>query len=89
MSQSLPNQVNDFNNVMSVDLGDEQVLSQSLPNQVNDFNHLTGWSFGQSPTRRNPFQTRSTTSIFGTDEGDKLLRQMSQSLPNQVNDFNL
>jgi len=37
---------------------------------------------------RNPFQTRSTTSIW---TGIKILRRknmLSQSLPNQVNDFN-
>jgi len=39
MSQSLPNQVNDFN--LPVVVAPEMVgmLSQSLPNQVNDFNN--------------------------------------------------
>jgi len=38
LSQSLPNQVNDFNplNLDGPDL--KAQLSQSLPNQVNDFN---------------------------------------------------
>jgi len=38
VSQSLPNQVNDFNKVMRVFVSIVVVLSQSLPNQVNDFN---------------------------------------------------
>jgi len=38
-------------------------VSQSLPNQVNDFNP-TGEVYTTPPcTSRNPFQTRSTTSI--------------------------
>jgi len=38
MSQSLPNQVNDFN-TLEENRGKNAVeLSQSLPNQVNDFN---------------------------------------------------
>jgi len=43
---------------------------------------------------RNPFQTRSTTSISGRVGGWSVLRfshpgRVSQSLPNQVNDFNI
>ena len=40
MSQSLPNQVNDFNKAPSGDPGGGVKTSQSLPNQVNDFNFL-------------------------------------------------
>jgi len=37
VSQSLPNQVNDFN-LMKRFFNTMAILSQSLPNQVNDFN---------------------------------------------------
>ena len=87
MSQSLPNQVNDFNE----DLRGSSCfagVSQSLPNQVNDFNRQDlairaarqkgvaipskpgqrlqsngGFSLNFWRFCRNPFQTRSTTSI--------------------------
>jgi len=40
------------------------VMSQSLPNQVNDFNHREGMHTLQTQKYcRNPFQTRSTTSM--------------------------
>ena len=43
MSQSLPNQVNDFNKLYAVEAnGFVRHLSQSLPNQVNDFNMVKG-----------------------------------------------
>jgi len=87
-------------------------MSQSLPNQVNDFNDLVlGFSPCSFPCR-NPFQTRSTTSIptspiatgkerrvaipskpgqrlqFFCPTGQRRNIMKSQSLPNQVNDFN-
>jgi len=40
MSQSLPNQVNDFNAPRFFRWGALEELSQSLPNQVNDFNSV-------------------------------------------------
>ena len=43
----------------------EERVSQSLPNQVNDFNPGYGKPLALSRTCRNPFQTRSTTSIRG------------------------
>jgi len=63
-------------------------LSQSLPNQVNDFNMTTRFFNAQEKACRNPFQTRSTTSIFAGGEWEDRYRAKSQSLPNQVNDFN-
>jgi len=62
-------------------------LSQSLPNQVNDFNDNGGIEAEEIDACRNPFQTRSTTSIKVSDAGI-FSDPMSQSLPNQVNDFN-
>jgi len=62
-------------------------LSQSLPNQVNDFNDCLPLPQSRRPGCRNPFQTRSTTSIRG-GRGRPALGFLSQSLPNQVNDFN-
>jgi len=38
MSQSLPNQVNDFNLQQRLRAAGGGAVSQSLPNQVNDFN---------------------------------------------------
>jgi len=38
LSQSLPNQVNDFNRPGTQEAPCEEWVSQSLPNQVNDFN---------------------------------------------------
>jgi len=38
-------------------------MSQSLPNQVNDFNYCKRSTETGSPSSRNPFQTRSTTSM--------------------------
>jgi len=62
-------------------------VSQSLPNQVNDFNKRSTPPRPRPPRRRNPFQTRSTTSIRpGPARPGR--PDMSQSLPNQVNDFN-
>jgi len=64
-------------------------VSQSLPNQVNDFNRFTPRPRPTPvPRCRNPFQTRSTTSISGRKTLGEILSKMSQSLPNQVNDFN-
>ena len=40
MSQSLPNQVNDFNGLSQAEVLVALYLSQSLPNQVNDFNKV-------------------------------------------------
>jgi len=63
VSQSLPNQVNDFNMKKLIAKCLRGEMSQSLPNQVNDFNRF-GSCGDYSCTRcRNPFQTRSTTSI--------------------------
>jgi len=64
-SQSLPNQVNDFNARNPVNLwGIRTGLSQSLPNQVNDFNIIDIDTQNSRKPCRNPFQTRSTTSIL-------------------------
>jgi len=88
-------------------------VSQSLPNQVNDFNVKTALGDFPGSGSRNPFQTRSTTSITVTHSityrnsigvaipskpGQRLqsffmlnlevIDGVSQSLPNQVNDFN-
>jgi len=41
VSQSLPNQVNDFNEVGASARYDKGEISQSLPSQVNDFNGVT------------------------------------------------
>jgi len=90
-SQSLPNQVNDFNPLIPV--GEDQLVVQY--NCRNPFQtrsttsiigkHLDSFKHYMS---RNPFQTRSTTSICGQIESIELRTTMSQSLPNQVNDFN-
>jgi len=40
LSQSLPNQVNDFNEFEGASAPSNIDMSQSLPNQVNDFNRL-------------------------------------------------
>jgi len=63
-------------------------MSQSLPNQVNDFNNMTYYGGEVTPPSRNPFQTRSTTSIQGRKGCRQGHPKLSQSLPNQVNDFN-
>ena len=64
LSQSLPNQVNDFNLSGKQDNGRAGRKSQSLPNQVNDFNTMLTQLHQDGPRLcRNPFQTRSTTSI--------------------------
>jgi len=73
MSQSLPNQVNDFNTIESnLNFLRVFIMSQSLPNQVNDFNkEVSGWiHFSQEG--RNPFQTRSTTSIRAYRDTNRL-----------------
>jgi len=88
LSQSLPNQVNDFNEGQSVKLGLRIFLSQSLPNQVNDFNRASRVRATTRASCRNPFQTRSTTSM-PKKPARPAGRPVSQSLPNQVNDFNL
>jgi len=113
LSQSLPNQVNDFNKGTGygnpVPHGKVAIpskpgqrlqcqksplrywggrLSQSLPNQVNDFNPDAGCKACRPPQCRNPFQTRSTTSINGGELRAPMSVKGSQSLPNQVNDFN-
>jgi len=46
MSQSLPNQVNDFNDIAIDNVVGDVKLSQSLPNQVNDFNPRPGSPVG-------------------------------------------
>jgi len=63
MSQSLPNQVNDFNTVPGRSCWTAAAKSQSLPNQVNDFNLRIEFTGEIRYACRNPFQTRSTTSI--------------------------
>jgi len=70
VSQSLPNQVNDFNTVKYYSCESTGGMSQSLPNQVNDFNWwwLRRW-WGCWQRCRNPFQTRSTTSIIHEEPG--------------------
>ena len=112
LSQSLPNQVNDFNETPSggkeatmtvaipskpgqrlqcreVFSGDgAPMLSQSLPNQVNDFNRRARRRAIELAKCRNPFQTRSTTSIPDPNTSWGRDIRLSQSLPNQVNDFN-
>jgi len=40
LSQSLPNQVNDFNEITARPQLARKNMSQSLPNQVNDFNKV-------------------------------------------------
>ena len=88
VSQSLPNQVNYFNT--HYDVTDDFTVdhgSQSLQNQVNDFNLKSGYPKPNPSTCRNPFQTRSTTSIYQRAELYHS-QEISQSLPNQVNDFN-
>jgi len=88
VSQSLPNQVNDFNGFVELQVSAPGEVSQSLPNQVNDFNtHATQIHFFGKGCR-NPFQTRSTTSIGAIAVVAANGRKQSQSLPNQVNDFN-
>jgi len=63
-SQSLPNQVNDFNRQSDFIAAMLATMSQSLPNQVNDFNTKPGQTCPGIPMCRNPFQTRSTTSMW-------------------------
>jgi len=63
-SQSLPNQVNDFNNANADKTATAVNVSQSLPNQVNDFNDDRTPVLISVDNSRNPFQTRSTTSIW-------------------------
>ena len=89
MSQSLPNQVNDFNFISDCLEVKKLQMSQSLPNQVNDFNmftvrpeklrflvaipskpgqrlqYITNIKEKRGLLSRNPFQTRSTTSMVG------------------------
>jgi len=67
---------------------DAPQLSQSLPNQVNDFNPQSETVWRQADKCRNPFQTRSTTSIPWRQDLAIRAARLSQSLPNQVNDFN-
>jgi len=88
VSQSLPNQVNDFNYRSGDYKSPERRVSQSLPNQVNDFN--AQGSFGSR-------EHRGLVAI-PSKPGQRLQSRrrrpgqtcpgMSQSLPNQVNDFN-
>jgi len=63
-------------------------VSQSLPNQVNDFNPTPATATPSPRACRNPFQTRSTTSISRVIPPGRDAPAVSQSLPNQVNDFN-
>jgi len=108
LSQSLPNQVNDFNmtpaefrressdgvaipskpgqRLQLVALESPKFLkpkmSQSLPNQVNDFNRSSRKPKRIRMSCRNPFQTRSTTSIPSGFGGRNKSVEVSQSLPN-------
>jgi len=89
VSQSLPNQVNDFNfynNMLDTQINID--VSQSLPNQVNDFNRgleVSAWDLSQKsqslPNQVNDFNTEWQTVTACNPA-------LSQSLPNQVNDFN-
>jgi len=88
LSQSLPNQVNDFNTISRLMTQRPKIVSQSLPNQVNDFNKNRTMANVPCSTSRNPFQTRSTTSMKKVSTAITLEVRVSQSLPNQVNDFN-
>jgi len=45
VSQSLPNQVNDFNSWSAARQALAAQVSQSLPNQVNDFNDLIHYMY--------------------------------------------
>jgi len=70
VSQSLPNQVNDFNQPTQAPVCRGFGGSQSLPNQVNDFNGRKGFDGDvEIAGGRNPFQTRSTTSIKSPSMG--------------------
>jgi len=88
-SQSLPNQVNDFNGVMGLEYLGVQTPSQSLPNQVNDFN-LSAFVFYPSKTSRVAIPSKPGQRLQSAPgNGGPCVSFMSQSLPNQVNDFNL
>jgi len=89
MSQSLPNQVNDFNHFGLPSDRVSQKASQSLPNQVNDFNRLP---MGADRQMRHlvaiPSKPGQRLQYDGVCDADDRCPGESQSLPNQVNDFN-
>ena len=90
VSQSLPNQVNDFNTALGPwSAGVIKIVAiPSKPGQrlqSSEEGVVTVVLVGC----RNPFQTRSTTSMFNGIRTSVRIPNVSQSLPNQVNDFNL
>jgi len=87
-SQSLPNQVNDFNDGTVVKFREENAVSQSLPNQVNDFNSSVGWGLEMRFVVAIPSKPGQRLQYDGVCDADDRCPGESQSLPNQVNDFN-
>jgi len=69
LSQSLPNQVNDFNKwrIWTVHAWERIVAIPSKPGQRLQYGFRTLYACGLQE-RRNPFQTRSTTSIDAEEE---------------------
>jgi len=67
------------------------VLRVAIPSKPGQRLQYQGWIcclFRTIKLCRNPFQTRSTTSMPGATKGAPKKSALSQSLPNQVNDFN-